>query len=69
MKFSCDKKNLSEAVFNVSLAVASKSTLIALEGILLVCKDGQLTLTGYNLDLGIIKTIPVSMEQDRKSVV
>ncbi len=69
MKFSCDKKNLSEAVFNVSLAVASKSTLIALEGILLVCKDGQLTLTGYNLDLGIIKTIPVSMEQEGSVVL
>ncbi|MDF2567493.1 MAG: dnaN, partial [Oscillospiraceae bacterium] len=60
MKFTCDKKKLSEAVFNVSLAVSAKSTLVALEGILLVCEDNTLTLTGYNLDLGIKKTIEVN---------
>ncbi|MDF2568341.1 MAG: polymerase subunit beta, partial [Oscillospiraceae bacterium] len=50
----------SEAVFNVSLAVSAKSTLVALEGILLVCEDNTLTLTGYNLDLGIKKNIEVN---------
>ncbi len=69
MKFSCDKKTLSEAVFNVSLAVASKSTLIALEGILLSCKGDTLTLTGYNLDLGITKTITVTAQQEGSVVL
>lgn len=64
MKFICDKKLLNEAVSNVSLAVSPKSTLVALEGILFDCKNSKLTLTGYNLELGIVKTIDVSSKED-----
>ncbi len=60
MKFSCEKQILSEAINNVFPAVSSKSTIIALEGILMDCKNNQLSLTGYNLELGITKTIPVT---------
>ena len=69
MKFSCDKSLLSETIQNVSLAVASKSSIIALEGILMRCEDGSLTLTGYNLELGIVKTIPVQSEEDGEIVL
>ena len=69
MKFSCDKAALCEVINNVSLAVASKSTLIALEGILIRCVNQQLTLTGYNLDLGIIKSIPVNSSEDGEIVL
>lgn len=60
MKFSCEKQILGEAINNVLPAVSSKSTIIALEGILMDCKNNQLSLTGYNLELGITKTIPVT---------
>lgn len=69
MKFSCDKSLLSETIQNVSLAVASKSSIIALEGILMRCENNQLTLTGFNLELGIIKTIPVQSEEDGEIVL
>ncbi len=59
MKFSCDKAILCEVLGNVGLAVSSKSSLLALEGILFQCSGNALTLTGYNLDLGIKKTIEV----------
>ncbi len=69
MRFTCDKNLLCEVINSVSLAVASKSTLLSLEGILLKCNNNTLTLTGYNLDLGIIKTIPVENSQDGEVVL
>ncbi|MGI5959706.1 MAG: DNA polymerase III subunit beta [Massiliimalia sp.] len=69
MKFSCDKAALSETINNVILAVASKSTMLSLEGILMKCEGAVLTLTGYNLELGIIKSIPVKGEEDGEIVL
>lgn len=69
MKFTCDKIILNEVINSVSLAVASKSTLLSLEGILLRCNNNILTLTGYNLELGIIKSIPVQNAEDGEIVL
>lgn len=60
MKFTCTKSFLSEAINNVIPAVSSKSSLIALEGIKLICENNKLSLTGYNLELGITKSIEVN---------
>lgn len=59
MKFTCQKSLLSEAVNNVLPAVSSKSSLLSLEGIKLICTGNQLSITGYNLELGITKNIEV----------
>lgn len=59
MKFKCELKTLNEVVTNVSLPISNKSTIPALEGVLLECDNNSLKLTGYDLDLGITKTIPV----------
>ena len=69
MKFSCDLKILNEVVSNVSLAISSKSTIPALEGVLLQCNDGQLTITGYNLEIGITKTIQVNQQEEGSIVL
>jgi DNA polymerase-3 subunit beta len=69
MKFTCDKNILCEAINNVSLAVASKSSILSLEGILMRCKNSELTLTGYNLELGIVKNIPVSEQESGEIVI
>lgn len=53
MKFSCEKLVLQSALSTASRAVASKSSIPALEGLLLDCRDGMLTVTGYNMQLGI----------------
>jgi len=53
MKFSCEKPALQSAINIASRAVASKSSIPALEGLLLVCADGYVTVTGYNMQLGI----------------
>lgn len=53
MKFSCEKALLQNAVSIAGRAVAAKSSIPALEGILLEAGDQGLRLTGYNLETGI----------------
>lgn len=64
MKFSCNKKDLSEAINNVLPAVTTKTTLIALEGILMQCENNSLKITGYNLELGISKSVDVNSTEN-----
>lgn len=69
MKFTCNKNILSEAINNVSLAVSPKSTIPALEGILLNCENSSVSLTAFNLELGIIKHINVESSENGKIVL
>ena len=62
MKFSCEKALLSSAVSITSRAVAAKSSIPAMEGILI--EAGQtLRLTGYNLETGIQATVPAEIAE------
>lgn len=69
MKFVCNRQNLNEAVGNVQRAVSSKSTIPALEGILLKASDNQLTLCGYDLDIGITTAINAEVYSEGSIVV
>ncbi|MCD7742121.1 MAG: DNA polymerase III subunit beta [Ruminococcus sp.] len=62
MKFICEKNALSEALINVSKAVADKSTLPSLEGVKFSLENGMLELTGYDLEFGIRTSIPVDSD-------
>ncbi|MCI7215412.1 MAG: DNA polymerase III subunit beta, partial [Dysosmobacter sp.] len=48
IKFSCEKVFLQNAIAVTSRAVAQKSSIPALEG-LLIHADQQLTISGYNM--------------------
>ena len=62
MKFSCEKALLSAAVSVTSRAVAAKSSIPAMEGILI--EAGQtLRLTGYDLETGIQASVPAEITQ------
>ena len=52
IKFSCEKVLLQSAIAVTSRAVAQKSSIPALEGLLL-CADQSLTVSGYNMQTGI----------------
>ncbi len=52
MKFSCEKVLLQSAIAVTSRAVAQKSSIPALEGLLLHVDSG-LTISGYNMQTGI----------------
>jgi len=62
MKFSCEKALLSNAVAVTSRAVAAKSSIPAMEGILVEAGD-KLRLTGYNLETGIQATVPAEIKE------
>ena len=52
MKFSCEKALLQSAINTASRAVSAKSSIPALEGLLLQA-DHHLTVSGYNMQTGI----------------
>lgn len=62
MKFSCEKALLQSAISTTSRAVAAKSSIPALEGILLEAGK-ELCLTGYNLETGIRTTLPAEVKE------
>ena len=68
LKFSCEKTLLQQAVSTVSRAVAAKSSIPALEGVLLE-GDTQLTLSGYNMQTGIRTAIPAEIHQEGRIVL
>ena len=69
MKFSCEKLALQNALSTASRAVASKSSIPALEGMLLDCRNGELTVTGYNMQLGIRTRFACDVAEDGQLVL
>ncbi|MBR2338843.1 MAG: DNA polymerase III subunit beta [Clostridia bacterium] len=63
MRILCAKQALVDAVNNVQRAVASKSALPALEGVLLKTGDNSLFLAGYDMELGITTTIEAQVKE------
>lgn len=69
MKFYTNTKKLSEAVNIVSKAVAQKSPIPHLEGILLEAKGGIVTLIGNNLEISIKATVSANIETEGSIVL
>ncbi len=63
MKFSCEKALLQTAITTAGRAVSPKSSIAALEGILIQAKGDALTLTGYNLETGIQTTLSAEVSE------
>lgn len=57
MKFSCNKNELSETLNNVTRAVAVKTTHPALEGVYIKTCEDKISLSSYNMELGIKSSI------------
>lgn len=64
MKFNCSRQKLNEAVINVQRAVSSKSTMPALEGILIKAQNNRITLCGYDLEIGITTSLDADIKED-----
>jgi DNA polymerase-3 subunit beta len=64
MKLTCSQSDLNQALALVSRAISSRPTHPILSTVLLQADadTGQLTLTGYDLALGLQSTIPASVE-------
>lgn len=69
MRFTVETQVFTEAVSVTARAVAARSGQPVLEGILLSAKDGAVTLTGYDLEMGITTTLPCALERQGKLVI
>lgn len=63
MKITCSRQQLNEAVLNVQRAVSTKSSVPALEGILLRTQGEEMILCGYDLELGMTTRIEARVEE------
>lgn len=69
MKFQCSRQKLNEAVTNVQRAVSTKSTIPALEGILIKAFNNKITLCGYDLEIGITTTLDADVRENGAAVL
>lgn len=63
MRFSCEKALLQNAISVTSRAVAQKSSIPALEGLLLHAGEEGLTVSGYNMQTGIRAKVSAGIEE------
>ena len=69
MKFIAQKSEIYDAVINTGKAASAKSTIPALEGIHFDLNENTLTLTGYDLDLGIKTSFQVDGKDNGAIVI
>ncbi len=69
MKFSCNTTILAEACNIVQRGVSQKSTIPSTEGIFIQAKNSCLTLTGYDLEVGITTSIDCTTQTEGSIVV
>ncbi len=69
MKIICDKDKILKAINSVTKAVASKTTMPILEGILIQTNDKEVKLTTYDLEIGIEYVIEAQIEEQGATVV
>ncbi|MBQ6856652.1 MAG: DNA polymerase III subunit beta, partial [Lachnospiraceae bacterium] len=60
MKLTCNRQELTQALSNIQHAVSSKSSIPALEGILLRTENDMLIVCGYDLEIGMTTGIEAS---------
>ncbi len=63
MQFTCDRQKLNEAVLNVQRTVSAKSSVPALEGILLTALEGSIRLCGFDLEIGMTTELPAEVKE------
>ncbi|MGM9618734.1 MAG: DNA polymerase III subunit beta [Oscillospiraceae bacterium] len=68
LQFSCEKALLQSAIATAGRAVAAKSSIPALEGVLLTAGDG-LTVSGYNMNTGIRTRVEAEVSQPGELVL
>ena len=69
MKIRVERSALLDAVLKMQKTVGTKSSMPVLEGILLSAEKGLLTLSSYNLEMGMKKEIYASCEEEGDIVI
>ncbi|MBO5004914.1 MAG: DNA polymerase III subunit beta [Clostridia bacterium] len=69
MKIICEKDKILKALNSVTKAVASKTTMPILEGILIQTNENEVKLTTYDLEIGIEYIIECEVKEQGATVV
>lgn len=69
MKFSVERASFLEAVSKLQKLVSSKTSLPVLEGILISCENGKITMASYNLEMGMKKELYAKCEEEGDIVI
>lgn len=69
MKIICSTELLSQACQNIQRVVSSKTSIPAIEGIFMQAANGKLSLTGYDLEVGIHTDLEVKVEEEGSIVI
>lgn len=69
MKIRVERATLLDAVLKMQKTVGAKSSMPVLEGILLSAEKGLLTLSSYNLEMGMKKEMYASCEEEGDIVI
>ena len=69
MKFSVERASFLEAVSKLQKLVSSKTSLPVLEGILISCESGKITMASYNLEMGMKKELYAKCEEEGDIVI
>ncbi|MBQ2933208.1 MAG: DNA polymerase III subunit beta [Clostridia bacterium] len=69
MKIRVERSSFLDAVLKMQKTVGAKSSMPILEGILLSAEKGLLTLSSYNLEMGMKKEIYASCEEEGDIVI
>ena len=69
MKLICEKDNILKALNSVTKAVATKTTMPILEGILIQTNDNEVKFTTYDLEIGIEYVINCEVKEQGATVV
>ena len=69
MKFVCERDKILKALNSVTKAVASKTTMPILEGILIQTNDKEIKFTTYDLEIGIEYIVDCEVEEQGSTVV
>ena len=69
MKFSIEREKMLKGINSVVKAVASKTTMPILEGILIQTNDNEIKLTTYDLEIGIEYIMNSNVQEQGSTVV
>lgn len=69
MNIVCDSQKLAKACMNVQRTVSNKSTIPAIEGILIKAIGDSINLTGYDLEVGSETYIPADVSENGSIVL
>ena len=69
MNIICEKEKILKAINSVVKAVASKTTMPILEGILIQTNDKEIKLTTYDLEIGIEYIMEAEVKEEGSTVV